>query len=279
MANVDKYGIPPGGTKGPWRVRYWKGIHYSLPWQELMASLALAGWPQDLWGMAGAVCAGESSRNPFVYNTMKRGHFGLFQISRSAWPDFFKTKDGTDMAWVSPIMNARQAYTIYRQQGWGAWEAKTNGSYLAYYPAAYEAAAHLIRMTQQHGGDEKGYWNSLISNKTKNLLLKAVDVTPEDLAQVGVDGLGEAIGDAASGVAQGTVDSGSAVASSVGEMAQVVTGLWTALTTPALWMRLGYGVLGAGLVAGGLFLIVRQQPVVQKTVRAATAVATRGAVS
>ena len=66
---ADKYGIPPGGNNGAWGVKYWKGIHYSLPWKELMACIALAGWPRELWGMAGAVAAAESSRNPFIYNT------------------------------------------------------------------------------------------------------------------------------------------------------------------------------------------------------------------
>ncbi|TFV29501.1 hypothetical protein E4K10_49895 [Streptomyces sp. T1317-0309] len=63
------------------------------------------------------------------------------------------------------------------------------------------------------------------------------------------------------------VDSGAAVASSVGDMAQVVTGAWNLLTNPSIWMRAGYGTLGLVLVAGGLFLIVRNQPAVQKAAK------------
>lgn len=271
MAN-DKYGIPPGGNNGPFIAKKWKGITYTLPWQELMACIALAGWPQDKWGMAGAVAAAESSRNPFIYNTYKKGHFGLFQISRAAWPAFFdESKDG-GMDWVSPIANAQQGYAIYKKQGWGAWEGKTNGGYLAFFPQAMTAAADLQRKTGLHGGDEKGYWNSLVSQKTFSLILKALDVSGADIAAVGTAGLGEAIGGAADATASGVVDSGAAVASAVNDTFGFLPDLWKALTTPALWMRVGYGTLGVILVGGGLFLIVRQRPAVQaaaKTVASA----------
>jgi len=265
----DKYGIPqPGGNNGPYAAHKWKGINYTLPWQELMASIALAGWPQDKWGMAGAVAAAESGRNPFIYNTYKQGHFGLFQISRAAWPDFFaESKDG-GMDWVSPIRNAEYGYKIYKKQGWGAWEGKTNGGYLAYYPAAMEAAANLQRKTGVHGGDEKGYWNSLISQKTFGYMLKALDVSGADIAAVANQGLGEAIAGAADATAQGTVDSGAAVAASVKDTFGWLPDLWTTLTTPAIWMRFAYGLTGVVLVGGGLFLIVRNRPAVQKTAAA-----------
>lgn len=276
MAN-DKYGIPPGGNNGPFIAKKWKGINYTLPWQELMACIALAGWPQDKWGMAGAVAAAESSRNPFIYNTYKKGHFGLFQISRSAWPAFFdESKDG-GMDWVSPIRNAEQGYKIYKQQGWGAWEGKSNGGYLAFYPQAMTAAADLQRKTGLHGGDEKGYWNSLISQKTFGYMLKALDVSGADIAAVANQGLGEAIAGAADATASGVVDSGAAVASAVNDTFGWMPDLWTALTTPALWMRLGYGTLGVVLVAGGLFLIVRQRPAVQSAAKTVASVVPGGA--
>jgi hypothetical protein len=269
----DKYGIPPGGNNGAWGVKYWKGLHYTLPWPELMASIALGGWPRELWGMAGAVAAAESSRNPFIYNTYKKGHFGLFQISRDAWPDFFAESRSGGMEWLVPSANAKQGYAIYQKQGWGAWEGKTNGGYLAYYPQAMSAAADLGRKTDQ-AKDKQALWKSQISDKTFWTVAQAMGASPADVAQVGVDQLGQGLNDAAAGVAQGTVDAGGAAVGAVGDMAQVVTGLWQALTTPALWMRLAYGATGIVLVGGGLFLIVRSRPAVQQTAAAVTKAAT-----
>lgn len=246
MADKDKYGIPAGGNPGPgYTVKHWKGNTYALPWKELLACIHLAGWDANSCAKAAAVAAAESSRQLFVYNTMKLGHFGLFQISREAWPDFFKGSPPNDMRWISPIAQAQQALRVYKQQGWGAWQAETSGAWLTYYPAALAAEADLTRQLEQHGGDEKGYLQSLISKKTQDQILAAVGVDINQLAAGAANAaLGGAIADAASATAQSTVDSGAAVASSVGEMAQVFTGMWTALTTPAFWMRVGYGVLG-----------------------------------
>lgn len=270
---TDMYGIPEGGNSGPPVVKYWKNIHYTMSWQELMATLALAGWPRELWGMAGAVVAAESSRNPFIYNTYKKGHFGLFQISRSAWPEFFAKDTAQGVLWANAGANAQKGYEVYKQQGWGAWEAKTSGAYLAYYPQAMTAAADLGTKTGMHGGDEKAFWQSLISKKLIDLTLTAAGVTGADIAAVANQGLGDAVAAGAAGVAQGTVDAGAASAAAVGDMAQVVTSWWNALTTPALWMRLAYGATGVVLVAGGLFLIVRSRPAVQQTAAAVGKVA------
>lgn len=273
MAN-DKYGIPPGGNNGVYSVKKWKGIDYALPWKELMASIALGGWPPELWGMAGAVAAAESSRNPFIFNTFKKGHFGLFQISRSAWPDFFAESNQGGLAWCSPILNAGQGYKIYKQQGWGAWQAKTSGAYLAYYPQAMNAAADLEKVTRVHPGDEKGFWNSLISKKTIGYMMKAAGVSGADFADVANQGLGEAIAAGAGGTANATVDTATAVADSVDANFGWLRDFWVSITTPALWMRLAYGSTGVLLVAGGLFLIVRNRPAVQKTAAAVKTAAT-----
>jgi hypothetical protein len=261
VADKDKYGIPPTGGDGS--IHHWMGITYAIPWTELLACCALAGWDSNTRAKAAAVAAAESSRQLCVYNTSGMGHFGLWQISRSAWPEFFKGSPPQDMAWVSPVAQAQQALKVYKKQGWKAWQAETSGAWFAYYANALAAEADLETLTMQHGQDEKGYWNSLISRRTQDVVLKAAGVDLNALAAgVATSTVGGAIADAANATAQGTVDSGAAVASSVGEMAQVVTGLWTALTNPSLWMRLGYGGLGVVLVAGGLFLIVRNQPAV-----------------
>jgi hypothetical protein len=259
----DKYGIPPGGNTGAWTAHNFAGISYALPWREVMAAVALGGWPEHLWGMAGAVCAAESSRNPFIYNTYKMGHFGLFQISRSDWPEFFSESVNDGMSWIYPSLNAKKAYEIYKKQGWGAWEGKTNGGYLAYYTQAMLAAADLQRKTGLHGGDEKGYWDSLRSDKTLSMLMKAANVSAADIAKAANQSLGEAVAGAANATADGVVSAGGDVAAAVSDTFGWMPDLWNAITTPALWMRMGYGALGVVLVGGGLFMIVRNRPAVK----------------
>lgn len=272
---ADAYGIPPGGNNGAYSVKKLGNVSLTLSWEEMMAAVALGGWPQELWGMAGAVSAAESSRNPLIYNTFKMGHFGLFQISRSAHPEFF-APNGTGRQWALPIANATEGYKVYKSQGWGAWSAKTSGAYLAYYPQALTAAADLQRKTQAHGGDEKGFWESLFRPQTNATILKAVGVS-DAVTGLANQTLGNAIAGGAAATAQGVVDSGNATVSAVGDMAQVVTGLWGALTNPSFWMRVGYGALGVTLVAGGLFLIIRNQPGTQKVAGAVASVVPGGA--
>jgi hypothetical protein len=271
----DKYGIPqPGGNNGVWTAKKWKGLDYTLTWEETMAIIALAGWPRQLWGMAGAVMSAESGRNPFIYNTYKQGHFGVFQISRSAHASFF-APNGDGMNWIAPWLNAKEAYSIYKSQGWGAWEGKTNGGYLAYYPAAMTAAANLGRKLQVHPNDEKGFLNSLIRQKTILTVMGAAGVTGQDLADVAGKGLADAISGAAGATAEGTIAAGGAVADTVSDM--FITDLWQTITNPGVWMRIAYGVTGAALVIGGLMLVVRSSPAMKKIDSTVKAVATRGA--
>jgi hypothetical protein len=268
----DKYGIPVAGNPGPaYSAKKWQGLNWTLTWQEMIASVYLGGWPKNMWGTAAAVAAAESSRNPFIYNTLKRGHFGLFQIGREQHPEFF-SPNGEGMQWCSPPTNAAKGYEIYKAQGWGAWQAKTSGAYLAFYPQAMEAAAHFETLMGLHGGDEKGWAQSVFRNETENRILGAyLAGVPEKDMQKAKGAIGKqllsGIVAGAKGTAEATVGAGDAVASTVNDQWGWLPDLWSALTTPALWMRLGYGTLGVVLVAGGLFLIVRNQPAVQKTAK------------
>jgi hypothetical protein len=270
---ADVYGIPEGGNKGAWSAKRWKGINHALSWEEMMAAVALGGWPEDLWAMAGAVCSAESARNPFIYNTYRMGHFGLFQISRSAWPEFFPKSGDRIFQWVVPWENSKKAYEIYKKQGWGAWEGKTNGAYLAYLPQAKVAAEKLRKQTLVHPNDEKGFWMSKFSKTTQGYILKGMNVSGDALAGLANEAVGSAVADAASATAEGVVDSGAAVADAVNDTFGWLRDAWQTLTTPAIWMRFAYGMTGAALVAGGLFLIVRNTPAGRAAGRAATAAA------
>ena len=265
----DKYGIEwPGGNNGAWSAKRWKNTSFTMSWEETIACVAAAGWPRDKWGLAAAVMAAESGRNPFIYNTFKKGHFGVFQISRSAWPEFFGS-DGMNEQWMLPWLNAQKAYAIYKAQGWKAWEGYTNGGYLAYYPIAMEAAAKFGRKLAVHPNDEKGFAASVLH---KRVLPKVLSVTGAagKIGDVAAEGVADAIAGGANATAEGVMDAGGAVQSTIADMA--VTDIWRTLTTPALWMRLAYGVTGIALVVGGLYLIVQQTPVMKKSKSLAMAV-------
>jgi hypothetical protein len=209
---ADKYGIPAGGDPYPGKVRYYKGNTKKLAPAYIQEAVAKGGWPDKLRNTAVAVALAESGGAPYIYNTYKRGHFGLFQISRSAWPEFFAV--GSEK-WTDPAANARKAYSIYQAQGWRAWESYTSGRYKQFMDDSESGV-------MEDGGGPDG-------------------LLPE---------LSEAL-----------------------DVADVLADAWEAITTPAFWMRIAYGATGVVLVVGGLMLIVRNTPAVQK----ATATATKAA--
>lgn len=271
----DQYGIEwPGGNTGAWSAKRWKNTSFKMTWEETMACLALAGWPRDKRALAAAVMSAESGRNPFIYNTYRKGHFGVFQISRSAWPDFFGSS-GMAMNWMDPTQNAQKAYAIYKAQGWKAWEGYTNGGYLAYYPAAMTAMADFDRKTAVHPNDERGYWSSILWKRVFPKLL-SVSGAADKIGGVAAGGVADAIEGAAGATAEGVMDAGGAVAATVSDM--FITDLWATLTNPGVWMRVAYGATGIVLIVGGLMLITRNSPAMQKINSTAKAVATRGAV-
>ena len=126
---ADKYGIPAGGDAYPGKVRYFHDNKRTLTARELLAVMKEAGWPEGSRTLAAAVALAESNGCPFVYNTYKKGHFGLFQISRSAWPEFFE--GGSDQ-WADPVANAKKALEIKNSSGWKAWEGYTNDRWTKY---------------------------------------------------------------------------------------------------------------------------------------------------
>ncbi|MFJ2307657.1 hypothetical protein [Streptomyces sp. NPDC087787] len=264
MADVDKYGIPKGGNPGPaWSVKWYANNKFQLPWNELVVYIALAGWPEKLWAEAAATSAAESSRQPFIYNTYKRGHFGLFQISRSAHADFF-APHGDGLKWVDGQLNASEGYRIYQAQGWGAWQAHTTGAYLAFLPQAKAAVAQVKRK-----GTTEAQLRAQFGKKGGDEMIKVIAFDPDSGRPGGVvDSITGSIGDAAGAVADAT---------GLDAVGNFLSDAWEAVTKPSFWMRLGYGVLGVGLVGGGLMLILREQPAVQKAARGLTAVATKGA--
>lgn len=267
---VDKYGIPSGGDPYPGKIKFY-GPHggYQLSWEEMVAAVARGGWPESLWPEAVATAAAESDRKLFIYNTYKSGHFGVFQISREAHGEFF-APGGNGINWIGPWANAAEAYRIYQSQGWKAWQGHGNAAYLAALPAA--RAAVLTYKGKVGTATGEAAWLKVSRHKTDRAIIETLTADPQgatDFAGAVGDSIGRGIAGGANATAEGVTEAGGAVASTVAGMASVVTGLWEALTTPAFWMRVAYGTTGVVLIAGGLFLVVRNTAVD----RAVTAVA------
>lgn len=256
---ADKYGIPEGGNNGAWGVKYYQGNQHQLNWKETVASVALGGWPEHLWAEAAAVVGAESSRKPFIYNTYKKGHFGLFQISRSAHADFFKP-NGNGINWISPEANAKEGYRIYKSQGWGAWEAHSKGMHLAFLAQAKVAVSQV-----KAKGTQEMQLRSHYTDATAKAVEKIV-AGDSDAGRPGgvLDSITGSVGDAVDAVGDAT---------GIGAAVDVLESAWEALTTPAFWMRIAYGTAGVGLVLGGLFLIVRNSPAGKAAVSTAGKVA------
>lgn len=220
---ADKYGIPEGGDSYPGKVKYLGGNKRTLTARELLEVVTEAGWPEKDQDLAAAVALAESGGSPFIYNTYKKGHFGLFQISRSAWPEFFA--GGSDQ-WADPVANARKALEIKKKSGWGAWEGYTNARWKKFRNDVAKAALDKLR--------GRPFGAGLLG-----------DIKEKGIAEV-VGTAVDAIGDTAGGV----VDSALGAVDVLGDV-------WETITTPAFWMRVAYGATGVVLVAGGLFLMVR----------------------
>lgn len=92
---------------------------------ELKALAFKAGFNSDEVPTAAAIAMAESSGNPNATNTNTNGSTdkGLWQINSV---NAFALALGNPF---DPATNASMAYKVYKQQGWRAWVAYTNGAY------------------------------------------------------------------------------------------------------------------------------------------------------
>ena len=99
-----------------------------------MQTLAVQGGfdPKDA-PLVARIAMGESSGNPTAFNGVGRDQsYGLMQINmlgemgpeRRSQFGITSNEELND-----PLTNMKAAHAIYKQQGWGAWGAYTNGSY------------------------------------------------------------------------------------------------------------------------------------------------------
>jgi len=242
------------GDPYPGKVKYEGGKAVTLTWQETVASLALGGWPESLWVTAAAVVDAESSRAINIYNTYLEGHWGLMQIGKKQHPAFFAKKG----AWLSPWDNCAEGYRIYKSQGWGAWEAKTNGRYSGGLVQATAAvnAVKIKRNKSSKSGPE--FYKSLFRPELLEglIFMGAVGGGQEGLAD-SIAGAGEITG----GV---IADSGEAVAAAAASQAGAITGgiqllvgaaRWIA--DPGSWIRVVQVLAGGALLVGGIAIVAK----------------------
>lgn len=152
------------------------------------------------------------------------GCVGLWQINQ---PVHVKAHPSWSVKWLqNPLNNAQAAKVILKQQGLGAWEVYTGPD------------------GKGSDGPYQKYANAKIDTSTTADFdfWDPLDILPEGSTDVmpdvpGMDAV-EAVGDAL----QKTAD---------------------VLVNPQTWLRFAYGFAGVVLIAGGLFLVVRNTPTVK----------------
>jgi hypothetical protein len=116
--------------------------------EQVVAALGYAGWPEAQWTTAAAVVAAESSRDLTVVNSI--GCYGWFQIRKSAHPELF-TALSSALMWIEPVTAAQMGYKVWQQAGgsWSPWQAYTTGAYRMYEGAAAAAVATVQAAANQ----------------------------------------------------------------------------------------------------------------------------------
>lgn len=174
-----------------------------------------------------AIAMAESSGRTDVVNSIKC--VGLWQINQ---PVHVKANPTWTIEWLqNPFNNARAAKKIQDQSGLGAWEAYTG-------PDGKGSDGPWRKFENSDEGDDK--FTASDVGMTQEQFDKALEGSP--------------------GVAEQPDLSDSPFDNPLSGVTDVLTDVWESITTPALWMRLAYGLTGVVLVAGGLFLVVRNTP-------------------
>ncbi len=195
-----------------------------LTQKQIYALAIIVGVPKPR--LMAAVAMAESSGRTGVVNSI--GATGLWQINQPVW---VKKYSKWTVKWLqNPINNAIAAKQVYKDQGVGAWEVYTSGAYKRFY--------------------DEDVSNASLKPSDLNLTQSQFDAAVEGMEGVLV---GETEGEGWLEDELNTLDA----------TGQFVISAWETLTTPAFWMRIAYGITGVTLIAGGLFLIVRNTPAVK----------------
>lgn len=169
-----------------------------------------------------AVALAESGGDTQAHNsTPPDDSYGLWQINMlgDMGPDR-RRRLGIDAnsALFDPIVNAQAAKMIHAGSGWKAWTTYTSGAYSQY------------RMEAEQG----------VNAYLSNLVGQVNDLA--DAANMGINPLGEVVGDPAAAIADAT---------------RYIAAAGTWLGNRDNWVRILQVVVGAGAVLGGLVLVAR----------------------
>lgn len=242
------------------KIKYAGGFKVRLTYEEVVASLALAGWPPSEWAKATAVIAAESDRITNIYNTYQDGHWGLMQISKRYHKDFFKKAQ-----WWSPADNAKEGLKIRKAEGWGAWEAYTNGRYAAYRLQA-EAAVKSVkakRNAKSYMTDEQ-FYPTLFSSELKSGLTKLMASNVGDAIEGGVEGTGDGVEASGEGILYAAQQLQS---NAIFGAITTIIGAAKWIVNPDNWLRVGQVILGGGMVLAGVAIVAK--PATQKAISTA----------
>lgn len=258
------------GDPYPGKIRYWGGTPLQLTYEEVVASLGLAGWPESLWPKAAAVITAESNRETNVYNTYLDGHFGLMQLGKQQHPELFASNDPN--AWVNPVNNCKSGYAIYQSQGWGAWEGETNGHYGAYLLQATAATNSVKSHIAKGQLAPKALPSAGPHNRQQVLesyLHQKGDAIIEQLGIIalseGTNSLVNNLADAGTKTGDVTVAAGAAAAQSAADIqsnsllgaVEMMIGAGKWMADPHNWIRVAQVLAGGALLVAGISIVAR----------------------
>lgn len=248
------------GDPYPGKIKY-AGTPVQLTYEEIVASVALGGWPASLWPKAVAVIAAESNRYTNIYNTYLQGHYGLMQIGKQQHPGDFTTKS----AWVIPYVNCNYGYQIYKSQGWGAWESATNGRYTGYLLQAKAAVSAVAsKRKTRFSMTDTAFYQSLYVDPQRwkaDLSTAAAQALADSAAgkiATGAGAAGSAIGGTEQAAGAGITDAIASIQSnSVFGVFQLLLGGAKWLSDSSNWLRIVQVIAGGGLLLAGLSIVSR----------------------
>ena len=150
----DKPGSPGSGQQGQQGQQGQEGSA-SLPTggtldaKQIVQVARAAGIPEKDVPLMTAIALAESGGKSGAHNTTYPDNsYGLWQINMLDEPGYmlgeerrkqFGLKSNDEL--FNPVTNAKAAYSILKQQGFGAWSVYSNRSYEQFLPAAKKAAA------------------------------------------------------------------------------------------------------------------------------------------
>ena len=222
----------------------------TLSYDQVVAALALAGWPQKLWATAAAVISAESSRDCTIYNDYLQGHYGLMQIGRQQHPDYFASLSNK-YGWTDPVSNCTYGYKLYKEQGWGAWEGHSTGRYTGYLLQATVAVGNVLtQIKRDQLVPTGGVSQSTMGPHGKQAVLQSYltpitqKITAIQLLKPTVEGIATVADDSA-----GVITAAGQASADVLKVTNLKLGSvldW--ITDPGAWMRIAQILVGGAVV-------------------------------